>query len=64
MFYDEILLFEDELADNGSSVLSVKIVSINFCLNSMGFRLQITGMCSISSYIKTVSTVVSSCCFS
>ena len=27
-FYDDILLFEDELSDNGTSILSVKIVSI------------------------------------
>jgi hypothetical protein len=27
MFYEDMLLFEDELADNGTSVLSVKIVS-------------------------------------
>lgn len=26
-FYDEIILFEDELADNGAAVFSVKIVS-------------------------------------
>ena len=30
-FYDEILLFEDELSDNGTSVLSVKIVSTCTC---------------------------------
>ena len=27
-FYDDIMLFEDELSDNGCSVLSVKIVSV------------------------------------
>ena len=27
-FYDDILLFEDELADNGSAVLRVKIVRL------------------------------------
>lgn len=27
MFYDDIVLFEDELADNGASVLNIKIVS-------------------------------------
>ena len=26
LFYDDVLLFEDELADNGSAVLRVKIV--------------------------------------
>ena len=26
-FYDDIMLFEDELSDNGCSVLNVKIVS-------------------------------------
>ena len=26
-FYDEVILYEDELADNGTAVLSVKIVS-------------------------------------
>ena len=26
-FYDDIILYEDELADNGTAVLSVKIVS-------------------------------------
>jgi hypothetical protein len=27
LFYDEIDLFEDELADNGTAILNVKIVS-------------------------------------
>lgn len=27
MFYEDMTLFEDELADNGTSILSVKIVS-------------------------------------
>ena len=27
-FYDDIMLFEDELSDNGCSVLSVKVVSV------------------------------------
>lgn len=27
-FYDEVILFEDELADNGAAVFSVKIVSV------------------------------------
>lgn len=26
-FYDEVILYEDELADNGTAVFSVKIVS-------------------------------------
>lgn len=26
-FYEEVILFEDELADNGEAILSVKIVS-------------------------------------
>ena len=26
-FYDEVILYEDELADNGTAMLSVKIVS-------------------------------------
>ena len=26
MFYEDMLLFEDELADNGTSMLSVKMV--------------------------------------
>lgn len=30
MFYDDVLLFEDELSDNGSSILSVKIVGLRF----------------------------------
>lgn len=30
LFYDEILLFEDELADNGMSTLTVKIVKKSF----------------------------------
>lgn len=35
MFFDEILLFEDELHDHGVSSLSVKIVSSFFfvCIN-------------------------------
>ena len=27
-FYDDVILYEDELADNGTAVLSVKIVSV------------------------------------
>ena len=27
-FYDDVVLYEDELADNGTAVLSVKIVSL------------------------------------
>ena len=26
-FYDDVLLFEDELSDHGTSILSVKVVS-------------------------------------
>lgn len=28
-FYDDVILYEDELADNGTAVLNVKIVSTN-----------------------------------
>lgn len=37
-FYDEAILYEDELADNGTSVLSVKIVSCS--LNRMHHSLN------------------------
>jgi hypothetical protein len=30
LFYHDLLLFEDELHDNGTAVCSVKIVSINY----------------------------------
>lgn len=30
LFYQDILLFEDELADNGTSMMNVKIVSLKF----------------------------------
>ena len=30
-FYDEVILFEDELADNGAAIFSVKIVSHMTC---------------------------------
>ena len=36
-FYEEVILYEDELADNGVATLSVKIVStfyLSFTLNS------------------------------
>lgn len=33
MFFDEVLLFEDELHDHGVSMLSVKIVSAVFLSN-------------------------------
>ena len=33
-FYDEVILFEDELADNGAAVFSVKIVSIGLLGNA------------------------------
>lgn len=32
MFFEEVLLFEDELHDHGVSSLSVKVVSIGRCL--------------------------------
>ena len=32
-FYDDVILYEDELADNGTAVLSVKIVSVVICVN-------------------------------
>lgn len=28
LFYDEVLLFEDELGDNGTSILSIKVVRL------------------------------------
>lgn len=31
-FYDEVILYEDELADNGTAVFSVKIVSCTLYL--------------------------------
>ena len=34
-FYDEVILFEDELADNGAAILSVKIVSLKSFLVSL-----------------------------
>lgn len=34
MFFDEVLLFEDELHDHGVSMISVKIVSTVFLSNS------------------------------
>lgn len=32
MFFEEVLLFEDELHDHGVSSLSVKVVSIRRCI--------------------------------
>lgn len=29
LFYDEVVLYEDELGDNGSSLLSVKVVRLH-----------------------------------
>ena len=37
-FYNEVILFEDELADNGVAILSVKIVSSLLCILSMEIR--------------------------
>ena len=31
-FYDDVILYEDELADNGTAVLSVKIVRSQHCV--------------------------------
>lgn len=31
-FYDEVILFEDELADNGAAIFSVKVVSHMTCI--------------------------------
>ena len=38
-FYDEVILYEDELADNGTAVLSVKIVSS--LLNSIMYIISV-----------------------
>lgn len=36
MFFEEILLFEDELHDHGVSMISVKIVSVFFLAGGWG----------------------------
>lgn len=33
MFFEEVLLFEDELHDHGVSMISVKIVSVSLIIN-------------------------------
>ena len=51
LFYDEIDLFEDELADNGTAILNVKIVSVKFQgrKNITGIHLFIWTLCCICS---------------
>lgn len=34
LFYDENILFEDELADNGTAVLTTKVVRILACMTA------------------------------
>lgn len=33
-FYDDVILYEDELADNGTALLSAKIVSVTLAQSS------------------------------
>lgn len=42
MFFDEILLFEDELHDHGVSMISVKIVSAVFMLKKLMILIQMS----------------------
>lgn len=41
-FYDEVILYEDELADNGTAMFSVKIVSWSSC----SVRVSVTKCCN------------------
>lgn len=68
LFYDEIDLFEDELADNGTAIINVKIVSLfmfkisKFLLHSLFLDIQFFFMCNIACYairILYTSTILS-----
>lgn len=68
LFYDEIDLFEDELADNGTAILNVKIVSLfmfkNLDLIAFTFLdiYNFSFMCNIACYairILHTSTILS-----
>ena len=43
LFYDDVPLFEDELHDNGESILNSRIVSVTVPKYSRGMRLMKTG---------------------
>lgn len=48
LFFDEMVLFEDELGDNGTSVLSLKVVSEAHS-DSQSVRIDLfTPFCSVS----------------
>ena len=44
-FYDDVILYEDELADNGTAMLSAKIVS--GLQQEWGFQLMCVCACSV-----------------
>ena len=49
-FYDEVILFEDELADNGVAVFSVKIVrskDVLFTVDLVNFTVILISLCSL-----------------
>lgn len=35
LFYDEVVLYEDELGDNGSAYLSIKVVLLIFLIDNV-----------------------------
>lgn len=47
MFFDEVLLFEDELHDHGVSMISVKIVSAA-CMSQLILQIQMKSTCTNS----------------
>ena len=57
-FYDEVILYEDELADNGTAVLSVKIVSLSTSGKLLIARLQMNSLCRSHYYRLIVRSAV------
>lgn len=58
LFYDELVLFEDELADNGSSMVVVKVVSV---LTRAGSRIGFRVLTSRTTFLPSTCKNSASC---
>ncbi|XP_025098290.1 TIP41-like protein isoform X2 [Pomacea canaliculata] len=58
-FYSDVVLFEDELSDNGCSILSVKIISWNYLIREYTSKDEMTRNLKLPSHILTDPNEVS-----
>ncbi len=48
LFYDDVVLYEDELDDNGCAKLSCKIVSVSYCVKARRQTCLLSYLCCIA----------------